>query len=99
MNALKYRNPEVAPVVEIKVADKGNEWLFSFSDDDIGIEEQFFSKILVLFKRLQNRDEYPGTGIGLAICKKILESHSGRIWVESVPETGSTFYFTLRKRW
>ncbi|MDB5011805.1 MAG: multi-sensor signal transduction histidine kinase, partial [Daejeonella sp.] len=96
-NALKYRNVHLVPLINIEVIDKGNNWLFSFSDNGIGIDQQCFTKIFVLFKRLHSKEEYPGTGIGLAICKKIIENHGGKIWVDSVPGSGSIFYFTISK--
>lgn len=99
INALKYKNPDFVPIIRIEVVDNGNNWLFSFADNGIGIDEQFFTKIFVLFRRLHTKEEYPGTGIGLAICKKIVESHSGKIWVESVIGSGSTFYFTISKQY
>ncbi|MBN1410771.1 MAG: substrate-binding domain-containing protein [Spirochaetales bacterium] len=95
-NAVKFHS-EKEPRVEIKGEDKNGEWIFSVKDNGIGIDEKFKNKIFVMFQRLHTRNEYPGTGIGLAICKKIIERHKGRIWIDSKPGKGSTFYFTIPK--
>jgi light-regulated signal transduction histidine kinase (bacteriophytochrome) len=93
-NAIKFRGAE-APRVEVSAVRDGPMVRFSVSDNGIGIAPEFQERIFVIFQRLHSRDEYPGTGIGLAICKKIVERHGGTIWLDSRPGEGTTFHFTL----
>ena len=101
-NAIKFRSPERPPQIHIGAqrvtsADRGEEqrWQIAVSDNGIGIKSQYFERIFLVFQRLHSRRAYPGTGIGLALCQKIIIRHGGQIWVESIPGQGSTFYFTL----
>ncbi|MDC0831549.1 ATP-binding protein [Geitlerinema sp. CS-897] len=96
-NALHYRRPTVTPHVYIGVKAINGEWCFSISDNGIGIESEDFARIFKIFQRLHSHEQYPGTGIGLAICQRIVEGHDGRIWVESELGQGTTFFWTLPK--
>ncbi|HVJ10978.1 MAG TPA: PAS domain S-box protein, partial [Burkholderiales bacterium] len=95
-NALKFRSASV-PRIHVGVSEINSEYQIEVRDNGIGIEPQYYERIFMVFQRLHNKGEYPGTGIGLAICKKVVERHGGRIWVESRTGEGSSFYFTLRR--
>ena len=97
LNAIKFRKPNIAPIIAITCQDKTNYWQFAVSDNGIGIAKDFLEKIFLIFQRLHTKTEYDGSGIGLAICKKIVQQHGGDIWAESELGVGATFYFTLPK--
>jgi len=94
-NALKFRSPDRPPQIRLAVTAADDDWTVAVSDNGIGIAPEYFDRIFQIFQRLHTRDKYEGTGIGLAVCRKIVDHHGGRIWVESVPGEGSRFLFTL----
>ena len=94
-NAIKFKRPGVRPEIRVSSVRTGQEWTFSVQDNGIGIAKEHFERIFQIFQRLHSSDEYPGAGIGLAVCKKIVERHGGNIWAESVPGEGTTFFFTI----
>jgi PAS domain S-box-containing protein len=94
-NAVKYRHPDRQPLVHVSAVEQGEEWVFSVQDNGIGFDQQYAAAIFAPFKRLHAADAYPGTGVGLAICRRIVQAQGGRIWAESVPGEGTTFFFTL----
>jgi PAS domain S-box-containing protein len=96
-NAIKFRKEGIAPVIEIVPKDVGDVWQIGIKDNGIGIDPTYKERIFIIFQRLHSAHQFPGTGIGLAICKKIIEQQGGKIWVESEASVGSTFYFTLKK--
>lgn len=97
VNALKYRSEKVRPVINITSEDKNTHWQFAVQDNGLGISKEYHEEIFKLFKRLHAKEEFSGTGMGLASCKKIVESFGGKLWVESELNKGSTFYFTILK--
>jgi signal transduction histidine kinase len=95
-NAIKYRRPEVSPHIRISAETSGDHWRFSIEDNGIGINPEYRERIFGIFKRLHTNGQYSGTGIGLAICQRLVERYDGRIWVESQPGKGATFFFTIK---
>jgi signal transduction histidine kinase len=94
-NAIKFRRPGVTPEVHVGASRDGTNWVFSVKDNGIGMAAEYYERVFLIFQRLHTREKYAGTGIGLAICKKIVEQHGGQIWVASTVDQGSTFYFSL----
>jgi light-regulated signal transduction histidine kinase (bacteriophytochrome) len=96
-NGIKFRKKDMTPVIRISAKAENGAWKFSFADNGIGIEKQYSDRIFVIFQRLHTRTEYEGSGIGLSQCKKIIELHKGRIWIESIRGEGTTVCFTIPK--
>lgn len=97
-NGLKYAKADIAPIIEISAKELKSEWQFAIKDNGIGIKKDYYEKIFVIFQRLHHKEEYSGTGMGLAIVKKTIENFGGKIWLESEEENGTTFYFTIPKK-
>ncbi len=96
-NGIKFRKKGVIPEINVYCEELPDRWQFMVQDNGIGISEEYLEKIFIIFQRLNRKEDYPGSGIGLAICKKIVERYGGRIWAESVEDLGTTFYFTIPK--
>lgn len=96
-NAIKFRKPDVAPEIIVSCEEKKHHWQFRVSDNGIGIQEEYYEKIFQLFRKLHRKDEYEGSGIGLALCKKVVNQHGGTIWVQSEPGDSTSFFFTIPK--
>ena len=96
-NAIKYRSPERPPEIHVFAHDIDGEWVVTVADNGIGIAAEYYERVFGIFQRLHAHGEYEGTGIGLAVCRKIVQHHGGRIWVESTPGEGSRFCFSLPK--
>jgi signal transduction histidine kinase len=94
-NAIKYRRPDMTPEISISLGQEGDEWIIAVADNGIGIDPSQRGRLFAVFQRLHNSDAYEGTGIGLAVCKRIVERHGGRIWIETSESGGSVFLFTL----
>ncbi|TGK19247.1 PAS domain S-box protein [Leptospira fluminis] len=97
-NAVKFRSKERRPVISVSARESREEWEFKVADNGIGMDPKYFDKIFIIFQKLHSLGEYPGTGIGLSVCKRIVENHAGRIWVVSDEARGSEFFFTIPKR-
>lgn len=97
-NGIKFHKPDVLPTVFVQFCEKSGEFQFAVTDNGIGISNEDFERMFVIFQRLNTQQEFSGSGIGLAICKRIVDRYGGKIWLESVPDQGSTFYFTLPKQ-
>ena len=98
LNGIKFTSKETAPIIEIAYTENKTHWIFSVKDNGIGIPEEFKKKIFIMLQRLHTDKEYQGTGMGLSICKKIIDQHGGEIWVDSEVGIGSTFYFSVIKK-
>jgi two-component system, chemotaxis family, sensor kinase Cph1 len=96
-NAIKFKSPKRPIQIKIKCETREHDWLFSVQDNGIGFDPKYSEKVFEIFKRLNKRDQYAGSGMGLAICKNIVERHGGRIWVTPILDEGATFYFTIKK--
>ena len=94
-NGIKFCKPSTTPRIHVSAERVDDRWCFAVQDNGIGIDGKYKERVFAIFQRLHTRDEYPGTGIGLAMCKRIVHRHGGRIWFESSPGKGTRFYFTL----